>query len=154
LPLRFRTFGKTAEIPDHPYNLMTKTFLLFPVLLLFISAFSPADDLADSVKRGQAVYTSTCVSCHQLNGTGVPGVFPPLAKSDYLMSDAKRAIRTVLHGLEGEITVNGEPYNQQMPSQSHLTDEQVADVLNYVRNNWGNKGPAITAGQVKAERTQ
>jgi nitrite reductase (NO-forming) len=131
---------------------MTKNFLLLPILLLFISAFSPADDLADSVKRGQAVYTSTCVSCHQVNGAGVPGVFPPLAKSDYLMSDAKRAIRTVLHGLEGEITVNGEPYNQQMPSQSHLTDGQVADVLNYVRNNWGNQGPAVTPSQVKAER--
>jgi nitrite reductase (NO-forming) len=133
---------------------MTKIFLLFPVLILCISAFSPVDDLADSVKRGQAVYTSTCVSCHQVDGAGVPGVFPPLAKSDYLMDDAKRAIRTVLHGLEGEITVNGEPYNQQMPSQSHLTDEQVADVLNFVRNNWGNKGPAITPAQVKAERTQ
>ncbi len=141
-------------MPDHPYNPMTKTFLLFHVLPLFIAAFSPADDLAGSVKRGQAVYTTTCVSCHQLNGAGVPGVFPPLAKSDYLMSDAKRAIRTVLHGLEGEITVNGEPYNQQMPSQSHLTDEQVADVLNYVRNTWGNQGPAVTPEQVKAERQQ
>jgi nitrite reductase (NO-forming) len=133
---------------------MTKVLLLFPVLPLFIAAFSPADDLADSVKRGQAVYTSTCVSCHQVNGAGVPGVFPPLAKSDYLMSDAKRAIRTVLHGLEGEITVNGEPYNGQMPSQSHLSDGQVADVLNYVRNNWDNTGPAITPAQVKTERTQ
>ncbi len=133
---------------------MTKAFLLFPVLLFFIAAFSPADDLAESVKRGQAVYTSTCVSCHQVNGAGVPGVFPPLAKSDYLMSDAKRAIRTVLHGLEGEITVNGEPYNQQMPAQSHLSDQQVADVLNYVRNNWGNQGPAVTPAQVKAERQQ
>jgi nitrite reductase (NO-forming) len=70
------------------------------------------------------------------------------------MSDAKRAIRTVLHGLEGEITVNGEPYNQQMPSQSHLSDGQVADVLNYVRNHWGNQGPAIIPAQVKAERQQ
>ena len=135
---------------------MTKAFLLtiFSATSIFLLAFSPADDLADSVKRGEAVYNSTCVSCHQVNGAGVPGVFPPLAKSDYLMGDAKRAIRTVLHGLEGEIIVNGEPYNQQMPSQGHLSDEQVADVLNYVRNNWGNKGPAITSNQVKAERKQ
>ncbi|HEX8532259.1 MAG TPA: c-type cytochrome, partial [Cytophagales bacterium] len=70
---------------------MTKPYLLFSVLLLFTAAFSPANDLADSIKRGEAVYTSTCVSCHQVTGTGVPGVFPPLAKSDYLMSDAKRA---------------------------------------------------------------
>jgi nitrite reductase (NO-forming) len=135
---------------------MAKTFLLtvLSAASIFLLSFSPADDLADSVKRGQGVYNSTCVSCHQVNGAGVPGVFPPLAKSDYLMSDAKRAIRTVLHGLEGEITVNGEPYNQQMPSQSHLSDQQVADVLNYVRNNWGNQGPAITPAQVKAERQQ
>ena len=135
---------------------MTKTFLLtvLSAASLFLLSFSPADELADSVKRGQAVYTSTCVSCHQADGAGVPGVFPPLAKSDYLMSDAKRAIRTVLHGLEDEIIVNGEPYNQQMPAQSHLTDEQVADVLNYVRNTWGNKGPALTPVQVKAERQQ
>lgn len=133
---------------------MTKPFL--PAVLsaasLFFLSFSPADELADSVKRGQAVYTSTCVSCHQVNGAGVPGVFPPLAKSDYLMGDTRRAIRTVLHGLEDEITVNGEPYNGQMPAQGHLSDEQVSDVLNYVRNTWGNKGPALTPAQVKAER--
>lgn len=133
---------------------MNSHFLLIAFLILGICslAFSLTDDLAASVKRGEGVYTSTCLSCHQADGAGVPGVFPPLAKSDYLMSDPKRAIRTVLHGLEGEIAVNGESYNQQMPSQSHLTDEQVADVLNYVRNNWGNKGPAIKAAQVKAER--
>lgn len=133
---------------------MSRTFFFIAISALSLSlpAFSPADDLAASVKRGEAVYSSTCLSCHQADGGGVPGVFPPLAKSDYLMGDPKRAIRTVLHGLSGEITVNGEPYNQEMPAQSHLTDEQVADVLNYVRNNWGNKGPAITATQVKAER--
>jgi nitrite reductase (NO-forming) len=133
---------------------MNRNFLLTTLFILSISflAFSPPDDLAASVKRGEGVYTSTCLSCHQADGAGVPGVFPPLAKSDYVMGDPKRAIRTVLHGLEGEITVNGESYNQQMPSQSHLTDEQVADVLNYVRNNWGNTGPAVTAAQVKAER--
>jgi len=139
-------------MPNHLYNPMTKSFLLFPFLLFCISTFSPADELTDSVRRGQAVYTSTCVSCHQVDGAGVPGVFPPLAKSDYLMGDARRAIRTVLHGLEDEITVNGEPYNGQMPAQSHLSDEQVADVLNYVRNTWGNQGPALTPAQVKAER--
>ena len=133
---------------------MNKIFLLatFSTAILSFRSFFPADDLAESVKRGEAVYNSTCISCHQVNGAGVPGVFPPLAKSDYLMGDAKKAIRTVLHGLEGEITVNGEPYNQQMPSQSHLSDQQVADVLNYVRNNWGNQGSAVTPAQVKAER--
>lgn len=87
-------------------------------------------------------------------GEGVPATFPPLAKSDYLLKDQKRAVRTVLHGLSDEITVNGEKYNMAMPGQSHLSDQEVADVLNYIQNNWGNKAKAVTPAQVKAERAK
>ncbi len=113
---------------------------------------TPANDPEQSIKRGEVLYGAHCVSCHQSNGTGVPGVYPPLAKSDYLMADSKRAIRIVLHGLTDEIVVNGETYDEEMPAQSHLTDEQAADVLNYIRNSWGNKGNIITPEQVKVER--
>ena len=86
-------------------------------------------------------------------GEGIAGTFPPLAKSNYLMKDQKRAIRTVLHGLNSEITVNGELYNMDMPAMAYLSDQEVADVLNYVQNNWGNKAKAaVTPAQVKAER--
>ncbi|MCC9168574.1 cytochrome c [Pontibacter sp. XAAS-A31] len=86
-------------------------------------------------------------------GEGLAGTFPPLAKSDYLLKDQKRAIGVVLHGAEGEIVVNGETYNMMMPAQSHLSDQEIADVLNYIQNNWGNKAKAVTPAQVKAVRS-
>jgi mono/diheme cytochrome c family protein len=107
------------------------------------------DALAKSVKEGKALYTSYCSMCHQPEGQGIPGAFPPLAKSDYLMADTKRAMSIVKNGLQGEIVVNGQKYNNVMPAQA-LTDQQIAHVLNYVRNSWGNKGKIVTAAQVKA----
>lgn len=110
------------------------------------------DSLKESLVRGQQVYAANCQSCHMAEGEGIASTFPPLAKSDYLMKDQKRAIGTVLHGLSGEITVNGETYNMAMPGYDYLSDEEVADVLNYIQNNWGNKAKPVTPAQVKAER--
>jgi nitrite reductase (NO-forming) len=107
------------------------------------------DALAKSIKEGKALYASYCSMCHQPEGQGIAGAFPPLAKSDYLMADTKRAIGIIKNGLQGEITVNGKKYNNVMPAQA-LDDQQVAHVLNYVRNSWGNKGKIITAAEVKA----
>jgi nitrite reductase (NO-forming) len=107
------------------------------------------DALAKSIKEGKALYASYCSMCHQPEGQGITGAFPPLAKSDYLMADTKRAIGIIKNGLQGEITVNGQKYNNVMPAQA-LDDQQVAHVLNYVRNSWGNKGKIITAAEVKA----
>jgi len=107
------------------------------------------DALAKSIKEGKTLYASYCSMCHQPEGQGIAGAFPPLAKSDYLMADTKRAIGIVKNGLQGEITVNGQKYNNVMPAQA-LDDQQVAHVLNYVRNSWGNKGKIITAAEAKA----
>jgi nitrite reductase (NO-forming) len=107
------------------------------------------DKLAASIKKGQALYTNYCSFCHQPTGEGLPNAFPPLAKSDYLMADTKRAIDIIKNGKQGEITVNGKKFNGVMPPQA-FTDEQVADVLNYVRNSWGNKGKIVTVEEVKA----
>lgn len=107
------------------------------------------DPLAKSIAAGKTLYTTYCQVCHQENGQGIEGAFPPLAKSDYLMADTKRAIGIVKNGLQGEITVNGKKYNNVMPAQP-LNDEQVAQVLNYVRNSWGNKGKIVTAAEAKA----
>jgi mono/diheme cytochrome c family protein len=108
-------------------------------------------DLKASIARGKDVYTAQCISCHQEQGEGIEDVFPPLAKSDYLMADKTRSIKQTLHGLSGEIKVNGKTYNNEM-SGFDLTDEQVSDVLNYIRNSWGNKGPAVTPQEVAAAR--
>ena len=114
--------------------------------------FAQNNSLAQSMKRGQEVFNATCIVCHKENGQGQPGVYPPLANSDFLLKDSQRAIGIVLNGLNGEITVNGKIYNLDMPAQKQLTDQQVTDVLNYVRNSWGNKGKAIKPAQVIAAR--
>lgn len=111
----------------------------------------PSFDLKASVARGKEVFEGNCMSCHMENGEGIEGAFPPLAKSDYLMADKKRSISQIINGMTGEIEVNGKTYNGDMPAFD-LTDEQISDVLNYVRNSWGNKGEAVTPADVKAAR--
>jgi len=112
----------------------------------------PARTKAERLERGQRVYNSVCAACHQPNGIGIPGSFPPLAKSDYLNADQQRAIRIVAHGLSGAITVNGAPYNGVMPGLG-LTDEEIANVLTYVYNTWENGGHTVTPAQVSAARS-
>lgn len=117
------------------------------------STIQQGDPLAKSIAAGKTLYTTYCQVCHQENGQGIEGAFPPLAKSDYLMADTKRAIGIVKNGLQGEIIVNKKKYNNVMPAQP-LNDEQVAQVLNYVRNSWGNKGKIVTVAEVKAVKKQ
>jgi mono/diheme cytochrome c family protein len=109
------------------------------------------DTLPESMKRGETVYSANCASCHQPAGEGLESVFPPLAKTAYLKNQ-KRAIGIVLNGQEGEITVNGKQYSTPMAALNQLTDKEVADVLNFVSNSWGNKNPMIKAAQVKTVR--
>jgi nitrite reductase (NO-forming) len=107
------------------------------------------------VEKGKQVYMGLCFACHQPDGKGLPGAFPPLAGSDFLLADRERAIRIVLKGLTGPVVVNGTTINSAMPPQEAvLTDAQIADVLTYVMNSWGNKGDASTAAQVKAIRNE
>ena len=108
-------------------------------------------DLKASIERGKEVYNIHCITCHMEKGEGLDGAFPPLAKADYLMADKARSIKQILQGASGEMTVNGKTYSGEMPAID-LTDEQVSDVLNYVRNSWGNKGAAVTPTEVKAQR--
>jgi nitrite reductase (NO-forming)/hydroxylamine reductase len=109
---------------------------------------------AERMKAGEEVYKIACIACHQPTGEGLPGAFPPLAKSDYLMQKPDRAVRIVVRGLTGEVTVNNMTYNSVMPAMTQLSDQQVADVITYVLNSWGNKAPAIPVERVVAERAQ
>jgi mono/diheme cytochrome c family protein len=111
----------------------------------------PAFDLKASSARGKEIYQAQCITCHQENGEGLEDVYPPLAKSDYLMADKKRSIVQVLKGVSGAIKVNGKEYNAEMTAFD-LTDQEVSDVLNFIRNTWGNKGIAVTPEEVKAAR--
>ena len=100
------------------------------------------------VQAGKALYNGACSVCHQPNGEGLAGVFPPLAKSDYLLADKKRAMGVVLNGLNGAIKVNGQDYNSVMPPMSQLADDEVANLLSYVGNTWGNSAGAYSAAEV------
>ena len=106
------------------------------------------------MERGKRVYMQNCSMCHQPEGQGLPGVFPPVAKSDFLMADVNRSITTVIHGRSGPITVNGQKYDGAMPALPMLNDDQVADVLTFIRNSWGNSGNVITPAQVKTVREE
>jgi nitrite reductase (NO-forming) len=125
--------------------------LLLVCLLSLAFAQQPPADLKASMARGKILYTTYCQSCHGEQGQGTAGVFPPLAKSDYLMADRKRAIQDILYGISGEIKVNGQTYNQPMAGFDGK-DEEVSDILNYIRNSFGNKGGAINPEEVKAAR--
>lgn len=104
------------------------------------------------VAAGEALFKGTCSTCHQGNGAGIEGVFPPLAASDYLNADPKRAIAAVVNGLSGPVTVNGKPYNSVMPPMSQLNDDEVANILTYVYASWDNKGTVVTPEMVAQVR--
>ena len=108
----------------------------------------PAKTLAEQMEFGKQVYGQTCIACHQAEGQGIPNAFPPLAKSDYLNADVNRAIDIVLHGKTGEITVNGAKYNSVMTKQM-ISQEEIANVLTYVYNSWGNNKTVVTPEMVK-----
>jgi nitrite reductase (NO-forming) len=108
--------------------------------------------LEQQIAAGKQLFQGTCSACHQKDGQGVPRVFPPLAKSDFLMADKTRSIGIILNGLTGEVTVNGQAFNSVMAPLSHLPDDDIANILTYARNAFGNTGEAVTAAEVTAVR--
>ena len=151
-----------------------RRFLFIAVLLaVLLSACNkeepaaPAIDTAPSVQAAEAItmsmeermasgrklYAAHCAACHQADGQGLAGAFPPLAGSDYLASGGPAiAINVVLNGLTGPIKVNGKDYSSVMPNMSYLSDSDVADVVTYVFNSWGNPGGEVNSAEVAAAR--
>jgi mono/diheme cytochrome c family protein len=103
-------------------------------------------------EAGKKVYDQYCVVCHQASGEGVPNAFPPIVQTEYVSGDTERLIGIILNGLTGEIEVNGEVYNGVMLAHNFLSDAEVADVITYVRSNFGNEAPGVTAEEVAAVR--
>ena len=108
-------------------------FIFFEGILLY-----QKKPLEQSITDGKEVYHDFCIQCHLDTGMGVSGVFPPLAKSDYLANNIDLSIRALKYGMSGPIIVNGEEYNGVMQEQG-LDDVEIADVMNYILNNWGNE---------------
>lgn len=117
-----------------------KPFLIFFAITIssFTSCSGQNKALEESIERGSLVYEDFCVSCHLPNGEGVDNVYPPLAKSDYLIKNREASIKGIKYGQKGEILVNGKTYNGYMAPMG-LSDDEIADVMNYITNSWGNK---------------
>ncbi|QTE22728.1 c-type cytochrome [Polaribacter cellanae] len=116
----------------------------------FYSAVDQDLKFAESIKRGKEIYEDMCVSCHSTNGEGKRKVYPPLAKSDYLIEKREASIRAIKFGLRGKITVNGIQYKRRM-ARLGLDNGEVADVMNYITNSWGNKNDKmITIKEVES----
>jgi mono/diheme cytochrome c family protein len=129
---------------------MKKGIILF--FMLSAVVIFAQDGLKASIERGKKVYENTCLACHQVNGSGVPGMNPPLKKTKWVLGDKKTVINIVLKGLDKEIEVNDETYSNTMPSFAMLSDKEIADVLTYVRNSFGNKASQVMEADVKKLR--
>jgi mono/diheme cytochrome c family protein len=126
------------------------------LVIILLSSFQPAPQpgIKASMERGKIVFNATCITCHQADGLGVQRMNPPLVKTKWVLGDKKALAKIVLNGLKGgEIIIDGDEFHNPMPPQAALlNDQQIADVLTYVRNNFGNKASAVTAADVKAAR--
>ena len=131
--------------------------LAFSVLAIGLIAMkTPGQKAVDKaqMERGLKVYESSCLGCHQADGVGVPSLNPPLTKTRWVLGDKKQLITITLSGMQEPIEVNGETYANPMPAQVHLSDQDIADVLTYIRNSFGNKASSVTAGEVAKIRTK
>ncbi|MBO9201163.1 MULTISPECIES: c-type cytochrome [Niastella] len=137
--------------------------VLFALLVLVIaSAFGVQQqkpqpgNLKAAMTRGKTVYEATCLACHQPDGLGVQNMNPPLVKTKWVLGDKKALIKIVLKGLQGgEIEIDGDKFHNPMPPQeSTLSDQEIADVLTYIRNSFGNKASLVSMGEVKAVRAK
>jgi mono/diheme cytochrome c family protein len=119
-----------------------------------IASLRPPEQAAGAMAKidGKQVFGAKCAACHQATGLGVPGVFPPLAGSEWVIGDEKVLVNVLLHGINGEIEVKGNKYNGAMPAFNTLSDDELAAVLSYIRSDWGNKIPEVKTGTVKTLR--
>ncbi len=120
--------------------------------LYLIARQTQTPEVQESIARGEKVYTLYCLSCHQKSGNGVPHMNPPLVKTSYVTGDIRKLVTWVLKGSTENVEIDGKSYSNNMPAQNYLKDDQIADVLTYVRNSFGNTSSAITPADVKAIR--
>lgn len=109
---------------------------------------------SSSKTNGKSVYTTYCLTCHQADGGGVPRMNPPLIQTEYVTGNKQRLIGIVLNGMNVPLEINGESYENPMASHAFLKDQQIADVLTYIRSSFGNKSAAVTVAEVKSVRAK
>lgn len=140
-----------SQIRSMKYILLSSA-LAFSFMSLTSKSVAPAQSsIKASITRGKQVYLQQCLACHQVDASGVPNMNPPLIKTKQVLGNKTALIKIVLNGLKG-VDIDGDSYNGVMAPHPDLTDQEIADVLTYVRNSFGNKASAVTAAQVKVVR--
>ena len=143
------------------YAAMCLGFIAWGAAYFFMQDYGPADagDLRTALPApgslpvdGATVYAANCVACHQANGLGLAGAFPPLDGSEWVLADSQIPAQILVHGVQGEMVVMGDTYNGVMPSMAHLSDQELAAVLNYIRNSWSNSAAEVDAAYFAAAR--
>ena len=130
-----------------------KFFLLFSLLLSGHFAHAQSEKQS-SIEKGKDLYNIHCIACHLENGAGIPGVMPTIIKTKWVLGEKEELIRIMLEGMEGPIRVGNTDYNSIMPPLAYLGDEEIADILTYVRSSFGNEAGPVTPAGVKAVREQ
>ena len=115
-------------------------------------ASSSANSKAAIMARGEKVYKTSCITCHQMDANGVPYLNPPLVKTKFILGDKKKLVQIVIKGKTDPVEIDGVTYTNPMPAQVQLNDQQISDVLSYIRNNFGNKASMVTLAEVKNVR--
>jgi mono/diheme cytochrome c family protein len=133
---------------------MKKMSIVSGLVLFVIYLFAQTGGSKASIERGKKIYTTYCLSCHQADGSGVPKMNPPLIKTSWVLGDKTKLINVVLKGMNDKIEIDDEEYENVMASHSFLKDEEIADVLSYVRNSFGNKASVVTPAEVKVARAK
>lgn len=173
--IHMNVVGREKEEPGEGFEPTPWWVWTASVLLLFIMGFylgryggsfsavaheveEPGVAASGPVKpevKGDVVFAGVCQACHQASGLGIPGQYPPLAASEWLLQDGETPIRILLYGLQGEIGVKGKTFDNKMPQfHDKLSSDEIAAVLTHVRSAWGNKGGAVTAAQVDSVRKE
>jgi mono/diheme cytochrome c family protein len=133
---------------------MKRIVLFAPVAMIVLVLLSSGTVDKATMERGQKVYKQYCSTCHQPDGGGVPGLNPPLEKTSYVLGSKTRLIQIVLKGMKTDEEIDGEDYSNTMAPLNYLKDQQISDVLTYVRNSFGNKAVPVTVGDVKYVRSR
>lgn len=137
-------------------NSLFVALLLSLVLYAFAQNQKPTQKIKDtptaSIERGRLIYQKECLSCHQADGGGVPHINPPLAGNSVLLNDKTKIIAVVLKGMTDRIPIDDEYYSNNMASHAYLTNQEIADVLTFARNSFGNKASVVTSAEVRGVR--
>jgi mono/diheme cytochrome c family protein len=133
---------------------MKKSIFLSAAFMIALMVLNVSSIDKATMERGKKVYTQYCISCHQVDGGGVPGFNPPLEKTSYISGSKTRLIRIILKGMNTHEDIDGETYSNTMPPLDYLKDQQISDVLTYVRNCFGNQATAVSFGDVKYVRAR